>query len=119
MHVAPLPDGFRNNLPDRLRQAGVVVRNNLDDAAQAAIPQRLEEPTPARMAPAIRKLDAENLAAARRVNLDRNQNRAVPDNAVLADLLVAGVQDQIGKRTLQRPLRERLEIHIQLRIDPT
>ena len=118
MDAAPLPDGFRNNLPDRPLQAGTIVRHNLDDAAQAAIPQRLQEPTPARTALALRKLDAENLPAARRVDTDRNQNRPVADNAVLADLLVAGVQNQIRKRTLQTPLRELPELRIQLRIEP-
>ena len=74
--------------------------------AKAAVPQRLREPASARVALPVRKIDAENLLATRRVDADRNQNRAVADNAVLARLLVAGVQYQIGKRAIERPLRE-------------
>ena len=67
MDEAPLPDGFRKNLPDRLLQTGMVVQNDLDAATEAAIPQRLQEPPPARVALPLREIDARNLPAARPV----------------------------------------------------
>ena len=46
----------------------MAVRYNLNDAAQAAIPQRLQEPPPVRMALALRKFAAENPLATRRID---------------------------------------------------
>ena len=93
-----------NEMPDTAGQFAILTLGH--DVAKAAVPQRLRELASVRVALPVRKIDAENLLAARRVDADRNQNRVVADNAVLARLLVAGVQYQIGKRAIERPLRE-------------
>lgn len=71
--------------------------------------QSFQKLLPARAALAVGKLDRQHLAPALPVNADRDQHRVARNDAVLADALVAGVQDQIGERLLQLAFAECLQ----------
>jgi pimeloyl-ACP methyl ester carboxylesterase len=95
----------------------MIVRDNELDTMKAARLQRLQKVLPARAALAVGQLNRKHLAAAFPVDADRDQHRLARNNPVIPHLLIAGVQDQIGKRFLQPALAERLQRCIQPLVD--
>lgn len=65
MHVAALPGRFRDHLPDRSDQAGMVIGDDKFDALEAARLQRHEEVLLGRAALAIGCLHSQDLTAPR------------------------------------------------------
>src|SRR4051812_8120181 len=87
-------------------QAGMVVGDDELDAGKAASAQAKEEVLPGGAALAFGLLDGEDLTPAvpvdadwvpdAKTRADGDQHGLGADDAVLADLLVAGVQDEVG-----------------------
>jgi hypothetical protein len=68
---------------------------------QAAIAKRQQEVLPRRPALTVGHLHAEDLAPAVPVDADRDQHCLAGDDAVLAHLLVASIEDQVGERFVE------------------
>jgi hypothetical protein len=94
--VAALPGGFGQDFGNGAFEAGVVVADGQADAGQAPLFQPEEELAPAGGALAAGQFDAEDAAAAFPVDPDGHKHGPAADDAVFADLLVAGVEDQVG-----------------------
>ena len=71
MYVATLPRGFRQDLGDRLAQAGVVIGYGQFDAAQAALLEPQEKLSPTGLALTVGELHAQDLPLPLPVDPDR------------------------------------------------
>ena len=80
----------------------MVVADDELDAVQAALAESGEERVPAAAALAAGEFDAEDVAAAVPADADGDQHRLGVGDAVLAHLLVAGVED-VGLRPVELP----------------
>jgi hypothetical protein len=96
----------------------MVVGDDELDSLQTAFAQAEQEVPPARPALAVGQLDAEDLAAAVEIDADGDQHRLPGDDAGLADPLVTGIEDQIGKGLDQPPMRELRQALVQSLVDP-
>jgi len=97
----------------------MIVTDGEDDSAQTASFQSEEKVFPARRTFPIGHLHSEHLAPALPINADGHKHRAGANHRVLAHLLIAGVQDQIGIFTVKLPTRETPELRVQLLIEST
>lgn len=95
----------------------MVVGNDEVDTAQAACLERKQEVLPRRTAFAVGHLDGEHLAPAVPVNANRNQHRLAHHDASLPDLLVAGVEDEIGERLGKRAAGKSLQALLEPLVD--
>ena len=82
----------------------MVVADDEFDASQPAAFERQEKVAPARPALAIGELDGQDLPPAILVDRHRDQHRLADDNPGLAHLLVACIEDQVGKVLIEPPL---------------
>ncbi|BCH05295.1 hypothetical protein MesoLj131b_72940 (plasmid) [Mesorhizobium sp. 131-2-5] len=117
VHIAALPCCFRDHLADRSHQAGMVVGHDQFDAPEAARLQRDEEVPPGRAAFAIGHLHGQDLAPPIPVDADCDQHRLAHDDAGFAHLLVAGIEDKVGKGLLKRALGKGLQALVQPLVD--
>jgi hypothetical protein len=62
-------------------------------------------------------LHGQDLAPSVPVDADRDQHRLAHDDAGFAHLLVAGIEDEVGKRLLKRALGKRLQALVQAFVD--
>ena len=104
VHVAALPSRAGEDLPDRLPQTLVIVRDDELDAKQSALVEHQEKIAPARPALAVGDIDPDDLASALAVDRHRDQHRLADDDPGLAYPLVARIQDQIGEGLAKPPL---------------
>lgn len=96
MELAALPrDGAKDGFA-RGRHAGVVVADDELATAEAALDQALKEGAPMHFGFAEGDADAEQGALAGGADAQRDQDGAIPELPVVADLFVAGVKHQIG-----------------------
>jgi len=82
------------------------------ETVKAAGLERGEEGAPMHLGFTESDADAEDGALAIRADPDGNENGAIQELAALADLFIAGIQDQVGK-TSQRVISPRLEFNIE------
>jgi hypothetical protein len=75
----------------------VVVAGDVGDAAEAALEEALEEAAPMHLGFAESDADAQESAFAVGPDAQGEQDGAIEQLAVLADLFVAGIEDEIGK----------------------
>jgi len=114
VELAPLPghrrqDGFSCGL-----EPGVVVAGDEADAAHAALDQAVEELSPVDLGLADRHRRTEHAAPAVGVDADGGQQGHVDDHAAVADLLVAGVEDEV-RHVAQRPVTPAVELFVERR----
>jgi len=95
----------------------MVVGDDELDAGKAASAQAKEEVLPGGAALAFGLLDGEDLTPAVPVDADGDQHGLGADDAVLADLLVAGVQDEVGVGLGERAPGEGGEAVVQPLVD--
>lgn len=93
--VAALPCGLGEDFCDGTFEAGMVAGNGEAHAAQAALLEAEDELTPARGAFTTGQLHAEDAAAALPINADGHEHSARADDAILAHLLVARIEDEV------------------------
>lgn len=84
----------------------MIVGDDELDALQAAGVQRFQKLLLARSALPVGELNRKHLTPALPVDADRDQHRLADNDPVFPDALVAGVQDQIGKRLPQLAFAE-------------
>src|SRR5438094_4941304 len=101
--VAALEGSFGEHFANRPAQTGMVIGDDQLDAVQAALAQAEQQVLPGGAAFAIGHLDGEDLAPAVPVDADRDQHRLADHDAALAHLLVAGIDDEIGKGLIKPP----------------
>ena len=99
VELAALPgngtkDGFASG-----GHAGVIVADDVSDAAESALDEALEEGTPMDFGFTEGDADAEDDALANGGDAHGDEDGAVAKLAVVADFFVAGVKDQIGAGT--------------------
>ena len=112
VELAALPgdgpeDGFA-----RGGHAGVIVADDVSDAAESALDEALEEGAPMDFGFTEGDADAEDDAFACGGNAHGDEDGAVAELAVVADFFVAGVADQIGAGT-QGPVAPFLEFGVE------
>ena len=95
MELAALPCRAAEDGPAGGAQAGVVVGDDVFDAAHAARLQALQEGPPVNLGLGQGDGDAEHPAALVRADADRREHGGVTHDAAVAHLLVAGIEDQI------------------------
>lgn len=113
MHVAALPDRFREHFGDARPKTRVVVAHHELHAPQAPGLQALQKLAPARHALPVRQLHPENAPAAVLVDADGHQHRLTAHHPVLPHPLVPRVQHQVRVRLLQAALAEFLQFLVQ------
>ncbi len=97
MELATLPGhGWKHGRASGL-EPGVVVTGDVGDAAQAALEEALEESPPVNFGFAQGDAHAQQDAFTVGTHAHGDEHRAVEQLAVLPDLFVAGIQDEIGK----------------------
>jgi hypothetical protein len=112
VELAALPgDGAKDGLA-RGGHAGVIVADDEGDAAQAALDQALEEGPPMHLGFTEGDAHAEDGALAFGSDAQGNEDGAVAELAVVADLFVTGVEDEIGTGT-QRPVAPFLKFGVE------
>ncbi len=113
MPLAALPGHSRQVLAPGVGQSGVGVGDHQPKAPQAPLLQPRHKLRPGELRLPVDHLDPHHLAVTLCIHPDRHQHRRVHDPALPPHLLVAGVQDQIGKLALQRPQTPRLQLLVQ------
>jgi len=103
VELAALPCRAAQDGPAGGAQPGVVVGDDVFDAAQAARLQALQERPPVHLRLGQRDRDAENPAALVRADADRREHGGVADDPAMAHLLVARIEDQISDLA-ERPI---------------
>ena len=93
-------------------ESGVIVAGDVGDAAQAAPQEALEEGAPVNFGFAEGDTDAEQNAFAISADAQGEEDGAIKQLAVLPDLFVAGIQEEIGKRA-ESPLPPFLEFGVE------
>ena len=96
VELAALPGDAGPDGPTGGLEAGVVVTDAKLDATEAALDEALEEGPPMNLGFAEGDADAQQDAFAVRADAPGQQDGAIDPHAVLADLFVADVQDEIG-----------------------
>ena len=91
----------------------MVIADDEGDALEAALLEAGQELTPMHFGLTERGADAQNGALALRVDTQGDEDGAIHQAAAMADLFVAGIQDEIGKGT-QGPGAPSLEFDIEL-----
>ena len=97
MELATLPGHGGKDRRARGLETGVIVAGDVAHAAQAALEEALEEGAPVNLGFAQSDADAEEGAFAIGPDPQGDENGAVEQLAVLPDLFVAGIQEEIGK----------------------
>jgi hypothetical protein len=95
----------------------MIVGHDQLDAFEAAPLQADEKVPPGRAALATGHLDAQDLAPPVPVDAHRDQHRLAHDDASLAHLLVAGIEDEIGKGLVKRAFGKSLQALVQPLVD--
>ena len=75
----------------------MIVGDDELDAVQAALAQAEQEVLPGRAAFAVGHFDGQDLAPPVPVDADGDQHRLARHHAALAHLLIASVEDEVGK----------------------
>jgi hypothetical protein len=109
VHVASLEGGLRENLADRRAKPCMIVGHHQFDAVQASLSKGEKEVSPGGTALAVGHLDGEDLATPVPVDADRDQHGLAHDDARLAHLLIARVEDEIRKGLAAGALGKGLE----------
>ena len=112
MKLATLPRHGRKDRRAGGLEPGVIVAGDVGDATQAALKEALEEGSPVNLRFAQGDADAQQGAFAVGPNPHGKEDGAVQQLAVLTNLFIAGIQDEIGKGT-QRALAPFLEFGLQ------
>ena len=99
VELAALPRHGRKDRGARCAHAGMVIADHELDAVETALLQALEELAPMDFGFAQRDADAQNGAFALGVDAQGDEDGAIQELAPMADLFVAGIQDQAGKGT--------------------
>lgn len=94
-------------------QAGVLVTHDQLHAVESSIDRRLEEFAPMNLAFAERVAETEDRTLAVGQPADRGQGNGSDDRSAATDLLVAGIEDQVGDLT-ERLLTPSPEFRVQL-----
>ena len=117
VHVASLEGGLGEDLADGRAEAGVIVGDDELDAVQTAPAQAEQEVLPGRAALAVGHLDGEDLAPSVPVDADRDQHRLAHDHAALAHLLIASLEDEVGKGLFEGARGKSFEALVQALVD--
>ena len=104
MDVAPLSGGIGQHLGEGFFEPRVIVGDDELDAAKTPVLQAYKEVFPGRPTLARGEIDAQNLPASALIDTDRDQDRLGPDDTPFTDLLVTGIENQVGIRLFQTPL---------------
>src|SRR5512144_2042708 len=105
VELAALPDGTRQDGAAGGLQPSMVVTDDEADAAHAAVDQVVEEGSPVDFG--FRRIagDAEHAPSPVRSDADGGEQGGIADHAAVAQLLVAGVEQEIVD-VAQRPARQ-------------
>lgn len=79
--------------------------------------QSQQDVLPGRAALAAGHLDGQDLPPAVPVDADGDRHRLAPDDAGLSDLLITGIEDEIGKGLLKRAAGKGLQAFIEPLVD--
>ena len=117
VELAALPDGTGQDGAAGGLQPGMVVADDEADAAHAAVDQAVEEGSPVDFGFRGIARDAEHAPSPVRPDADGGEQGGIADHAALAQLLVAGVEQEIVDLA-QRPAAPSSEFLVQERGGP-
>src|SRR5512144_1096831 len=112
-----LPDGAGQDGAAGGLQPGMVVTDDEADAAHAAVDQAVEEGAPVDFGFRGMAGDAEHAPSPVRSDADGGEQRGIADHAALAQLLVAGIEQEIVDLA-ERPAAPSSELLVQERGGP-
>lgn len=117
--VAALPSGLREDFGDGAFEAGMVIGNSEAHTTQAALLEADDELAPTRGAFATGKLHAEDAAAALPVDADCHEHSAGADDAILAHLFIAGIENEIRILPFEPLVGELLQLRVHRLVEIT
>jgi hypothetical protein len=117
MNVAALPCGLWEDFSDGALEAWMIIGNGEANAGEATLLETEEKGAPARGGLTIGEFDADDASASLPIDADGDEDGARADDAILADLLIAGIDDEVRILGLEALASEALEFLIEARVE--